>query len=205
MNTNELNELARQISLSLGSGLVSHVEASDACPKIHLNAGGYLYLRAGYPGNKVEVNGNFHLPVLKPNGESRNEYFGDRWGSNGVKIVNPSISFNADKGAPKCAADIIRRFLPAYAENYKLAVERRDAEATHVALSNGVKAAIEQAVGDRTHNRDGNDFSLTVNRGDEAGALHLKFRVSGETAEVAVNTYLPADKVLRVIEFLKTL
>jgi len=26
-----------------------------------------------------------------------------------------------------------------------------------------------------------------------------------ETAEVAVNTYLPADKVLRVIEFLKTL
>lgn len=202
MNTTELNLLAREIGTHLND-VVSNVETSENCPKLHLKSGGYFYFRADYRTNKISVFGNFHVDTKQSDGKTRSEYYGDRLytADNHSRIATPSISFNADKGAAKCAADIRRRFLTDYVNLYALAVKSAAGHSEYADKTVQTKINIAKACG--THGvdtlRPGNEINFTV------GELYLGFRISDNRAEVKINSYLPEEKVLKLIEFLKAL
>ncbi len=169
-----------------------HIQVND-------NPECYIWFRT--QKNRVEVSGSFHLVGAK----GSSEYFG---GDRGDGYC--SISVSVDKSPEQIAKDILRRFLPGYLTSFSRCVEARDGQLAFNNQNLTTARRIVEAAGEvftddfrARFNQGGQEVSAYINRREE-NALRLAVRASGDTAEIDVGS-LPADKAVRLVEFLKTL
>lgn len=206
MNTNETNLVALAKNIASFMPEVERVDVEHPhCPRLHLKSGGSFIVRLdNYRNPKMAtVSGNFHIDTKQSDGKSRSEYYGDRLYTpdNRTRLSVPSMSFNAFKETEVIVKDIRRRFLKDYVNLYALAVKSAAGHSDYADKTVNTKIALAKACGN--HGADtlpaGNEISCHI------GELSLGFRVSDNRAEVRINTYLPEEKVLKLIAFLKTL
>jgi hypothetical protein len=163
--------------------------------RIYTGHESYFFLRVPSPG-RLEICGNFNLLALQKDGQSTPQWFGHG-------IASPSITVSAARTVEQIAKDIQRRFLPAYAAAFETAAQRRNADDACRRQAASAALAIQTAVGDFGHISDRSDFRVYLNRNAE-NSLSLGVGISGDLVKLEVG-YLPQDKALAVINFLKTL
>lgn len=207
MTTTELNELAKNIAHYIPE--ISQVELPEGCcPRLHLTSGGYFTLRGeSHLNNKVECSANLHLELTKENGETRSEYYGNRWFGPDGKIPHPSICFDSTKGALKVARDIKRRFLGAFVKAYGMAKEFRDLEQARINGGKSIRQQIEAAVGSMSRElSDSREFVIYVKNESGSSSSRLECRPDAPCGvNVKLDKHLTVEKALALIEFLKTL
>ncbi len=171
MNAIELNELSIKVAVALG---LRAVTVNDRV-RIFTGSESYFFLRDDR--NRIEVNGNFHLLAKQKSGEPRSTWFGPK--------VSVSITVAASKSPEVIAADIKRRFLPAYDAAFIQAAGQRATNDSYFTNVANLKAEVEQAIGSASQ------WPVSFECGHDSAAFH----VHG----------LKRDDALKLAAFLKTL
>ena len=103
----------------------------------------------------------------------------DLWVDN-KQQESPSISCGLDRDPKKIAADILRRFLPAYTEMYLKLAERAADQLTATGLQNAAAKEFAEIMGTTTNNDKASWFrdecygSVSVNWGGDTATLELR-------------------------------
>jgi hypothetical protein len=153
-----------------------------------------VYLGYDSYKNRIHVSGCW--PYSRIEGE-KHQRFGP-WGLH-PRPGDTAISISADKAPEKIAAEIGRRFMPAYEVVLARCLERREQHETYIRNQNSLTMQVATAL-NKDAKSNGTHFYLSDNISSGYGSVEVR----GDTVKVEVSS-LPANKALKLIEFLKTL
>lgn len=123
------------------------------------------------------------------------------------QVSSPEITVDADKTPEKIAADINRRFVPAYIAILARLTERRDSHDKYIDDSNGLAEQLAKALGASAPRHPSNG-TRDVRRQHVDVPSTLGFygniEASSNSADFTLRS-VPADKALKLARFLATL
>lgn len=158
--------------------------------------GASWWFRYDYWTHRVEISGNW--PKSKRDGQvftPRDLY--------NPQMSSPEITVDANKTPEKIAADINRRFTPAYNLILARLIERRDAHDEYIDNSNGLAEQLAKILGAAPHGtRD--TLRQHVNFDDSRYGFYGNLETSSDSVSFNLRS-VPADKAKLLAQFIATL